>query len=112
MEQENGELIDKIAQNQKIRSLSNKLIQSLKNHLKEESMLIRSELIDEISKIVLKEEPTIHCKYINGLCIDYNWKTLIKADPNIFIWMSVVICMMAFCFGWVLCKYKHRKLNN
>lgn len=111
MDTENDELIDKIAKNDKIRYLSNKLVHSLKNHLKEESTLIKSDLIQEISKIVIKNEPSIHYKYINGLCVDYNWKTLIKADPNIFIWMSVVICMMAFCFGWVLCKYKHKKFK-
>lgn len=106
------ELIDIISQNPKVRSLSKKLVHALRNHLKEESMSIRSELCNEISKIVIQQQPTIHKKYINGLCVDYDWRTLIKADPNIFIWMSVVICMFAFCFGWLMCKYKHRQQLN
>lgn len=106
------ELIDIISANPKVRQLSKKLVHALRNHMKEESVLIRSQLIQEISQIVIEEQPSIRTKHINGLCVDYDWKTLLKADPNIFIWMSVVICMFAFCFGWLMCKYKHKQLLN
>lgn len=106
------DLIDVVSKNPKVRELSRQLVNALKNHLKEESVSIRSELMKEISKIVVEQHPSIHLKSINGLCVDYDWKTLMKADPNIFIWMSVVICMFAFCFGWMMCKYKHRQHLN
>lgn len=109
-----SKILNKISDDPVCRHRTKKLLRTLELNLKEEASENKSALVKRISEIVINEHPKLKGKILNGLNFDYDWKELFRADPNVFIWFGLIICLFAFSLGWYLSKKHQLKhhLNN
>ena len=108
-----SEILEKISNDQICKHRTKKLMRTLELNLKEEASENKSALVKRISEIVVQDYPNLKGKILNGLNFDYDWKELFRADPNVFIWFGLIICLFAFSLGWYLSKkhqLKHSKI--
>ena len=97
-------ILDDITNDQVIRNESKKLIRAMELNMKDDAVESRSKLINRIVCLVKQKHPAIKYQTMNGLIVDYDWKTLVKADPKLFVWFGVIICLLAFSLGYLIGK--------
>lgn len=99
------DVIDILCNDSEIRKLSNQLLKAVELNLKDEAIEIRSLITHRSTKLLQNNYPSLKMKQINGLCVDYDWKTLMRADPNLFIWFGLIIFLFSFMLGFVISKF-------
>lgn len=101
------DLYDKLSTDPIIKRSTKRLINALEMNLKEDASESKAELSRRICQIVVKEKPNLKKQLINGIVIDQSWTELMRAEPNLFIWFGLIICLFSFSVGWILSKNHH-----